>query len=122
MFTSNKLSFLILRLSLAIVFLWFGINKFVHPDYWINTWLPSWFMNFLTKFNLEALSFIYLLGVFEIAVGLSFLLNIFIKLFAFFAILFLLLIIITNNLNEMLVRDIGILGGVFALFFWKERK
>ncbi|MEK7579696.1 MAG: DoxX family membrane protein [Patescibacteria group bacterium] len=122
MFNSTKISNLFLRLGLAFVFFWLGIDKFIHPDYWINAWTPLWFQSLLSRFNIGALNFIYANGIFEIVLGLGFVFNIFVKLLALFAVLFLLTVIVSFGLNEVTVRDIGLIGSALALLFWNGRK
>lgn len=119
---SLKTSHLVLRLGLAFVFLWFGTDKFIHPDYWINAWMPVWFQEILSRFNIENLNFIYANGIFEIVLGLGFLFNIFVKLLALLALLFLLSVIFSFGLNEITVRDAGLIGMALALLFWNGRK
>lgn len=122
MLASTNASNLFIRLGLAFVFLWFGIDKFVHPSYWLNAWLPSWFQAVLNFLNINGLNFVYANGIFEIIVGLGFLFNIFVKLFAFLTILFLLSIVLSFGLNEVIVRDVGLIGAALALLFWNGRK
>jgi len=120
MFFSHKNSYLALKLGLAAVFIWFGIDKFIHPNYWINAWLPGGFIDFIERFGLDSTRFIYINGVFEILVGLSFILGVFTKIFSFLGIVFLVVIIITIGLNEIIIRDIGLIGGLLAIFFWPK--
>ena len=121
MLNSLRTSHLILRLSLAFVFLWFGIDKFIHPDYWINAWVPIWFLAVLDRLNMEAVKFIYLNGIFEIVVGLGLVFNIFVKGFAFLAVLFLMAVMLSSGFNEVIVRDIGLVGIGLALLFWNAK-
>lgn len=122
MLNSLRTSHLILRLSLAFVFLWFGVDKFVHPDYWINAWVPLWFLAVLDRINLEAVKFIYLNGIFEVVLGLGLVFNIFVKGFAFLAVLFLAAVMLSTGFNEVIVRDMGLIGIALALLFWNGRK
>lgn len=122
MFNSIKTSHLILRLGLAFVFLWFGIDKFINPEYWIKAWVPLWFQGILASLGIGNLNFIYINGILEIIIGLGFLFNIFVKLFASLVILFLLFVIFSFGLNEVTVRDIGLIGAALALLFWNSRK
>lgn len=122
MFNSTKISNLLLRLGLAFVFLWFGIDKFIHPDYWINAWLPLWFQGILASFGIGNLNFIYANGIFEIVIGLGLVFNIFVKFFAALIAIFLLNIVFSFGLNEVIVRDIGLIGAALALLFWNGRK
>ncbi|OHB16831.1 MAG: hypothetical protein A2913_00635 [Parcubacteria group bacterium RIFCSPLOWO2_01_FULL_40_65] len=107
---------------MTFVFLWFGIDKFINPEYWVNAWLPSWFQGILAGLGIENLNFIYINGISEIVIGLGFLFNLFIKLFAFLTILFLLFVIFSFGLNEVTVRDVGLIGAALALLFWNGRK
>ncbi len=122
MLNSTKISNLFLRLGLAFVFLWFGIDKFIHPDYWINAWLPLWFQNILSNLEVGKLNFVYANGILEIVIGLGLVFNIFVKPLAFIASLFFLLIIFSFGLNEIIVRDVGLLTMALALLFWNGRK
>ena len=118
MWQSLRISHLILRLSLAIVFLWFGIDKFFHPVYWLNAWMPDFVINLGTIFHISANSLVYSIGVIELLVGISLASNMFIDFFAIIAIVFLIGISLFYGFNEVLVRDIGIIGGLLALVFW----
>lgn len=122
MLNSIKTSHLFLRLGLALVFLWFGIDKFIHPDYWINAWTPLWLQSTLSRLNIGNLNFIYADGIFEIVLGLGFIFNIFVKLFALLAIVLLLVIALSFGLNEVIIRDVGLIGAAMALLFWNGRK
>ena len=117
-----KLPHLILRIGLAAVFLWFGIDKFFHPTYWINAWVPGGVLSFFDKFGVNDLQFIYLNGIFEVLVGLSLLTGVFIKFFSALAILFLVLIFIFIGFNEVVIRDVGLIGGFAALVMWPKRR
>ena len=122
MLNSIKTSHLFLRLGLALVFLWFGIDKFIHPNYWINAWTPLWLQSILSRLNIGNLNFIYADGIFEIVLGLGFIFNIFVKLFALLAIVLLLAIALSFGLNEVIIRDAGLIGAALALLFWNGRK
>ena len=122
MFQSLKYSNLIIRLSLAFVFFYFGIDKFFHPDYWINAWVPQSIYFFISDFNLNSTDFIYISGVFEVLVAISLVTNIFISSFSFLAILFMVSIMFFHGFSEVLVRDIGLMGAFLALIFWPRQR
>ena len=122
MFSSSKYSYLLLRLGLASVFLWFGIDKFLNTAYWLSVWLPPGVLTFINHFNVTGFTFIYIIGTFEILVGLSLVFSVFIKIFAFLAILFLIAILVVNRLAEPLVRDIAIIGGLLAIMLWPDNR
>lgn len=105
MFSSAKYSYLALRLGLAAVFLWFGIDKIIHSSYWLNAWMaPS--------------QFIYLCGVFEILTGVSLATDIFSKFFSALAVLFLVGAAIFISSGDVTARDVGLIGGLIAVFLW----
>ncbi len=118
MWQSLRISHLILRVSLAAVFLWFGIDKFFHPIYWINAWLPDFVINLGAIFHVSVNSLVYSIGVIELLVGISLTSNMFIDFFAIIAVVFLVGISLFYGFSEVLVRDIGIIGGLLALVFW----
>ena len=122
MFQSLRYSNLILRLSLAIVFFWFGIDKFFHPDYWVNAWVPQAVSLFMANFNIRPVDIIYVSGVFEVLVGTSLVANIFIAPFSLLAVLFMISIMFFNGFNEVLIRDIGLIGAFLSLFFWPQQR
>ena len=68
MLQSLKYSNLVIRVSLAIVFFWFGVDKFFHPLYWINAWVPQGVLSFFDKLGIGDIQFIYLNGIFELVV------------------------------------------------------
>ncbi|MEK7153952.1 MAG: DoxX family membrane protein [Patescibacteria group bacterium] len=105
MFSSAKYSYLALRLGLAAVFFWFGISKIIHPSYWLNAWMTT-------------SQFIYLCGVFEILAGVSLATGIFSKFFSALAILFLAGTVILVSPADVIIRDVGLIGGLVAVFLW----
>lgn len=124
MFQSFRYSQLALRFGLAAVFLWFGVDKFIHPEYWINAWMPSQAISIAETIGLTANNLATISGIFEVLVGISLLSNIFTKFFSLLAALFLALIFIlfgTQGFNEILMRDIGLIGGLLAIFFWPRK-
>ena len=66
--------------------------------------------------------FVILFGIFEVVIGLGLIFNIFVKLFAILIALFLLFVIFSFGLNEVTVRDVGLIGAALALLFWNGRK
>jgi uncharacterized membrane protein YphA (DoxX/SURF4 family) len=118
MFSSAKYSYLALRLGLAAVFLWFGIDKIIHPTYWLNAWMTPRVAGIIGYAALSESQFIYLCGVFEILAGVSLATGIFSKFFSALAILFLIGVAIFVGSADTIVRDIGLVGGLIAVFLW----
>ncbi len=122
MFQSLKYSNLVLRLSLAAVFLWFGIDKFFHPDYWFNAWVPQSVAAIWESVGLGAMDIVYVSAVFEILVGVSLITNIFVFFFSALSVLFLIGIMFFSGFSEVLVRDIGLMGAFLSLMFWPRQR
>lgn len=122
MVQSLKYSHLVLRIGLALVFLWFGIDKFIHPGYWADAWLPGSVAGIIERAGLSRNEFMYLNGIFEIVVGTSIISTIFIRFFATAAVVFLLSVFLFHGFNEIVIRDFGLIGGLLALIFWPDRR
>lgn len=122
MFQSLKYSNLALRLSLAGVFLWFGIDKFFHPDYWFNAWVPQSVASIWEGVGLRPMDVVYVSAVFEILVGVSLITNIFVFFFSGASILFLINIMFFNGFSEVIVRDIGLMGAFLSLMLWPRSR
>ncbi|OGN16097.1 MAG: hypothetical protein A3J47_03245 [Candidatus Yanofskybacteria bacterium RIFCSPHIGHO2_02_FULL_43_22] len=122
MFQSLRYSNIFLRLGLATVFIWFGVDKFINPQYWLSAWVPQSVLVIVSKFGLSGADIVYSSGVFELLVGASVFSNIFIKIFSVLAILFLVVVLFTFGVSEVVVRDFGLMGGFLALLFWPENR
>jgi len=130
----------ILRMGLGLVFLVFGVDKIFRPDYWIG-WIPNWFIIFI-PFDVNY--FIYFQGIIEAVVGLLLILGLFIRLASLISVLIMgsIIIILFFNpsaishfsdlhidkdifpliLNGTLLRDLGLLSIVEAMFYlWRIR-
>jgi len=119
---STKYSYLILRIGLAAVFLWFGVDKFFHPTFWINTSIPASIIALVGKVGISATQLIYLNGVFDVLIALSLITGVFIQFFAFCAGLLVLFNLVFTGLNETTVHDIGLIGACISVFLWPERQ
>lgn len=122
MFQSLHYSNLFLRLGLAAVFIWFGVDKFINPEYWLNAWVPQSVVLLVSKVGLGGTDIVYASAIFELLVGASVLSNIFIKIFSVLAIIFLATVLLFFGVSEVLIRDMGLIGGFLALLFWPERR
>jgi len=121
MFNSLKYSYLALRLSLAIVFLWLGIDKFIHPSHWLSVWNFPLAINLANHLEISSDQLVYLNGVFGILIAISLISGISPKFFSILAIFFLINTLISNGLNEATVANVGLIGGLVAVFLWPAR-
>ena len=71
---------------------------------------------------MSGIDIVYASGVFELLVGAGVISNVFIKIFSVLAIIFLLVVLFTFGISEVLIRDIGLMGGFFSLLFWPRNR
>lgn len=122
MFQSLRYSNIFLRLGLAAVFIWFGVDKFLNPQYWLSAWIPQGALSVASRVGVSGMDVVYASGVFELLVGASVLSNIFIKIFSVLALIFLVAVLLTFGISEVIIRDVGLMGGFLSLLFWPERR
>ena len=122
MFQSLRYSNIFLRLGLAAVFIWFGVDKFLNPQYWLSAWIPQSALSVASRVGVSGMDVVYASGVFELLVGASVLSNIFIKIFSVLALIFLVAVLLTFGISEVIIRDVGLMGGFLSLLFWPERR
>jgi uncharacterized membrane protein YphA (DoxX/SURF4 family) len=121
MFQSIRYSQLALRIGLAAVFVWFGVDKLMHPQYWLDAWMPQHVQAFVIRLSVTPRDALNLLGIAEVLIALSLVTGFFIRWFAACAIVFLLAVSVTHGFSEVLIRDVGLIGALVALILWPER-
>ncbi|MDO8435714.1 MAG: hypothetical protein Q7S89_03490 [bacterium] len=100
----------LLRIALAFVFVWFGVDKFFHPALW-EAYMPEWILSNL-PFSLNA--FMTLQGIGETVIGIL-LLTPWFRFGALLAGLLLLAIVPIVGLTDIGIRDIALLLVAIAL-------
>ena len=106
---NSKYGPLILRLGLAFVFIWFGINQLISPESFYGV-VPS----FLAS-NVDTV--VLLNGILDTVIGLALLFGFKIRIVSVIKIVQLTAIIIALGYNPSAIRDVGILLASVALFF-----
>jgi uncharacterized membrane protein YphA (DoxX/SURF4 family) len=108
---------------LAIVFLWFGVDKFLNPTYWLDAWVPQGFQALIESVGMPGRNFIFLNGIFEILVGVSIVSGFYVRAFSGLAALFLVVVTAVHigGATEVVLRDVGLIGALVALAAWPER-
>src|SRR3989344_985984 len=107
----NKTSFHILRVGLAITFLWIGVLIFKHPEAW-GGYMQPWALDLLPIPIKEAMIGTAIL---DIAIGILLLIDSFVWLAATVGGIHLIIVLTVSGINEGTVRDIAILAGAVAL-------
>ena len=104
---------LLLIAGLAFVFGYFGIDKLVHPEFWLG-WIPLWMEGLL---GVSRNTWLILIALFEIVLALLLLIPIRTvrKVGALLVALHLVGIMTQVGWNDIAVRDIGLLMSTLAL-------
>jgi uncharacterized membrane protein YphA (DoxX/SURF4 family) len=106
---------IILRIGLAIVFLYFSISQFQNPTKWVSL-LPD----FLQSFG-NPIIFIYVNALFDALVGIFFISGRFLKVFSLLAFLHLLgITLFSLGFSPQGFRDLGLAFASLSLFFEDE--
>ncbi len=84
--------------------------------------MPQWAQHFAQTVGMSATNAIFLIGLFEVLVAVSLVTGFFTRSFASAAIVFLLAVFAVSGLNEIVVRDIGLIAALVALVIWPERR
>ena len=107
------LGFHILRVGLAITFLWIGILIFKAPESWGTGFIQPWAADLLPVPIREAMIGAAIL---DVAIGAFLLINVFTWIAALIGSLHLIVVLVISGINAITIRDIGLLAGTIALF------
>lgn len=106
-----KISFHILRVGLAITFLWVGVLIFKQPEAW-GGYLQPWAAGLLPIPIAQAMIGTAIL---DIVIGFLLLIDSFVWLAALVGAIHLIIILAVSGITDITVRDIGILAAALAL-------
>src|SRR3989338_10098260 len=127
-FSTNKESAaLAVRISLAFVFLWFGLNQLFAPESFVG-YLPQWvmphqggmmgpMMMHVYNANFQVSYFVILNGIFDSLIGFLLLIGLYTRIAALVAALHLLFIAFSLGYNDIAIRDVGLAIAAFSLVF-----
>lgn len=107
----NTPSFHILRVAIAITFLWIGILILQNPEGWGGMVFP-WVANLLPSVKAAMVG----TAILDLAVGALLLVDVATWFAALLGSLHLLVVLAVTGINPITIRDIGLLGGTLALF------
>ena len=106
----------ILRLGLAIVFLYFGISQILDQSKWIYLVPDRFFIFYINEVLKSKLVFIN--GIFDLIIALSLISGIFIRIFSILGFIHLLSITIFSlGFEPSGIRDLGLAFAMLSLFF-----
>ena len=109
---------MVLRLGGGSVFLWFGIDKWIHPQAWFG-YVPDWLWP-LTPVGPEET--LIILGILEFGIGAALIMGKYVREAAILAVVQLLMIVLVVGVNEISVRDVGLIGIYLALIIEDDRR
>ena len=102
----------VLRVGIALVFLWFGWSQLHDTSQWV-AYVPQWVSD-MTSLSLKTI--VYLNGVFEIIFGSALLLGLFTRFVSLLLALHMLDITYIVGLDAIGVRDFGLAVATIAVF------
>ncbi|MDP2631352.1 MAG: hypothetical protein Q8P30_01115 [Candidatus Uhrbacteria bacterium] len=101
----------ILRVSMAITFLWIAVLIFREPMLW-SGFIDPWFLRISP---LDGITLIYIVGVFDALLGLMFLIDLKTHWAGFLAALHMFSVLTVSGIDNITVRDIAIFGASLSL-------
>ncbi len=107
----SKSSFHILRVGLAITFIWIGVLILKDPESW-GGYVQPWVIKLLPFSVSQAL---LCTAVLDIFIGILFLIDWQIWLAGFLGTLHLVIVLTVSGITDITVRDIGLLAGCVAI-------
>lgn len=107
---------IILRISLSLLFLWFGISQIYSTNDWVG-FVPSFASNII-----PATTIVLINGAFEILFGLMMLTGFYLKISAFLLAVHILPIAYSMGFSSIAVRDYAITLATFSLIFFGPDK
>ncbi len=106
----------VLRIGLALVFLWFGTQQLVNTGAWVRL-IPEWVLN---SSGLAAETLVHFNGAFEIVFGICLLFGFFFRVVSLLMALHMLHLFVTllnaQGLSAIAVRDFGLFMSATTLF------
>ncbi len=125
---NKKYSVVIIRIGLALVLLWFGINQTFDSDSFLG-YVPAWAMphpahmmhfppvHVMHNSTINVNAIIMLNGAFETIIGLFLLIGLYTRILAFIAAIHLFIIAFSLGYNDIAVRDFGLALMAVSLVF-----
>ena len=107
----NKTSFHILRIGLAVTFLWIGVLILRNPEAW-GEYMRPWAAGLLP---VPVTQVMIGTAILDIVIGVFLLINFLPRLVAIVGAVHLAIILIVSGITDITVRDIGLLAGMLAL-------
>lgn len=102
---------ILIRISISLVFLWFGLTNVFNPNYLLG-YLPQ----FISFIPIQPLTLMLINGIFEIFFGTLLLIGFFTRFASIILTINLIPIIIGLGYNDIAIRDIGLALVTLSIF------
>ena len=110
---------ILLRISLSLVFLWFGISQLLNPSEWAG-FVPQIVQNiFFNSFGITSIHLVYTNALLEIVFGLFLLIGFYTQFSSIVLALHLFGIAFSMGLSAIAIRDYGLALATLSVFFNK---
>jgi uncharacterized membrane protein YphA (DoxX/SURF4 family) len=119
----------VLRIGIALVVLWFGINQLINPQSFLG-YVPQWFSSHSAQLVHEhPLQLLHSLpltphilimgnGILEVIFGIFLLLGLFTRISSLIVSLHLFIIALGLGYNDIMIRDLGLAIAAFSIFLY----
>ena len=104
---------IVLRFAAASTFLWFGVDKWVHPEAWYG-WTPTWLWKMMPGDTMDGA--LFTVGAIEFGIGCLMAAGAYLREASAAAFVYILAITVTLGADELAVRDMALMGMYLALF------
>ena len=107
----NKISFHLLRVGLAVTFLWIGVLILKYPEAW-GGYMQPWAANLLPVPLKQAM---FGTAMLDIAIGFFLLISVQVWIAAFIAAAHLVIVMTVSGITDITARDVGLLAASAVL-------
>jgi len=106
--------YVFLRVNIALVFIWFGVQQLYAPMEW-TSFVPEFFGKFVSSVILVIGN-----GIVEVLFGMLLLSGFYVRFVAFVLAVHLFGIALSVGYNPIMVRDVGLACATFAVFLFGD--
>lgn len=113
----NQNAYTILRVGLAITFLWIGLLILKNPEAW-GGYISPWASALLP---VPIIQVMIGTALFDIVIGFLLLIDFAMPIASFLAAFHLVVVLLVSGINAVTVRDVGLFSGALALFMQSQK-